>query len=65
MYYKKIDCFKGDKMIKKEFLELDIDKKIEYLNKKLSEGQTVIRIREDLGIGEKSLQKIIRENGYK
>lgn len=52
-------------MIKKEFLELDIDKKIEYLNKKLSEGQTVIRIREDLGIGEKSLQKIIRENGYK
>ena len=52
-------------MIKKEFLELDIDKKIEYLNEKLSEGQTVIRIREDLGIGEKYLQKIIRENGYK
>lgn len=52
-------------MTKEEFLELDIDKKIEYLNKKLSEGQTVIRIREDLGIGEKSLQKIIRENGYK
>ena len=65
MYYKKIDYFKGDKMTKEEFLELDIDKKIEYLNKKLSEGQTVIRIREDLGIGEKSLQKIIRENGYK
>ena len=52
-------------MTKEEFLELDIDKKIEYLNKKLSKGQTVIRIREDLGIGEKSLQKIIRENGYK
>lgn len=52
-------------MTKKEFLELDIDKKIEYLNKKLSEGQTVIRIREDLGVGEKSLQKIIKENGYK
>ena len=52
-------------MTKEEFLELDIDKKIEYLNEKLSEGQTVIRIREDLGIGEKSLQKIIRENGYK
>ena len=52
-------------MTKEEFLKLDIDKKIEYLNKKLSEGQTVIRIREDLGIGEKSLQKIIRENGYK
>ncbi|MDB8806309.1 hypothetical protein PN281_14505 [Romboutsia sp. 1001216sp1] len=65
MYYKKIDYFKGAKMTKEEFLELDIDKKIEYLNEKLSEGQTVIRIREDLGIGEKSLQKIIRENGYK
>ena len=65
MYYKKINYFKGDKMTKEEFLELDIDKKIEYLNEKLSEGQTVIRIREDLGIGEKSLQKIIRENGYK
>lgn len=65
MYYKKIDYFKGAKMTKEEFLELDIDKKIEFLNEKLSEGQTVIRIREDLGIGEKSLQKIIRENGYK
>lgn len=65
MYYKKIDYVKGDKMTKEEFLELDIDKKIEYLNKKLGEGKTVIRIREDLGIGEKYLQKIIRENGYK
>lgn len=65
MYYKKIDNFKGDKMTKEEFLELDIDKKIEYINEKLSEGKTVTRIREDLGIGEKYLQKIIRENGYK
>lgn len=52
-------------MTKKEFLELDINKKIEYLNKKLSEDQTVIRVREDIGIGEKLLQKIIKENGYK
>lgn len=52
-------------MIKEEFLKLDIDKKIDYLNTKLSEGQTVIRIREDLGISEKFLQKIIRENKYK
>lgn len=52
-------------MTKKEFLELDIDKKIEYLNEKLSEGQTVIHIREDLGLGEKLLQKIVKENGYK
>lgn len=52
-------------MTKEEFLELDINKKIQYLNKKLSEGNTVIRIREDLGVGEKLLQKIIKENGYK
>ena len=52
-------------MSREEFLELDIDKKIDYLNKKLSEGQTVLSIRGDLGIGEKFLQKIIKENGYK
>lgn len=52
-------------MTKEKFLELSIDKKIEYINEKLNEGKTVIRIREDLGIGEKYLQKIIRENGYK
>lgn len=38
---------------------------ITYLNDKLNEGQTVISIREDLGIGEKRLQKIMKENGYK
>lgn len=38
---------------------------ITYLNDKLNEGQTVIRIREDLGIGEKRLQKIMKENSYK
>lgn len=38
---------------------------ITYLNDKLNEGQTVIRIREDLGIGEKKLQKIIKKSGYK
>lgn len=38
---------------------------ITYLNYKLNEGQTVIRIREDLCIGEKKLQKIIKESGYK
>lgn len=50
---------------KKEFLELDINKKIDYLNSRLNEGQTVIRIREDIGIGEKALQKIVKKNGYK
>lgn len=52
-------------MKKNEFLELNIDKQIEFINNKLAEGQTVIRIREDLGIGEKKLQKVIKEQGYK
>ncbi|CEP40988.1 Uncharacterised protein [[Clostridium] sordellii] len=42
--------------------------KIELINKiniKLKEGYTVIRIREDLGIGEKALQKIVKSSGYK
>ena len=52
-------------MTKEEFLNLNIEDKIEYINNKLSEGQTVIRIREDIGIGEKKFQKIIKDNGYK
>lgn len=52
-------------MDKNKFLDLNIDDKIDYLNKKLEEGKTVIRIREDIGIGEKALQKIIKEAGYK
>lgn len=38
---------------------------ITYLNDKLSKGQTVIRIREDLGIGEKKLQNIIKKSRFK
>lgn len=52
-------------MTKDKFLKLNINDKIKYLNDKLSDGQTVTRIREDLSIGEKKLQKIIREHGYK
>lgn len=52
-------------MNKDTFLSLNIDKQIHYLNLKLNEGQTVIRIREDLEIGEKKLQKIIKSSGYK
>ena len=51
-------------MIKEEFKKLDTIDKINYINSKLEKGQTVIRIREDLGIGEKALQKIIKEAGY-
>ena len=50
---------------KDEFLSLDIKRKIDYLNTKLDEGYTVVRIRENLGIGEKTLQKLIKQNGYK
>ena len=37
--------------------------KIAYLNDKLKEGQTVTKIREDIGIWEKALQREIRANG--
>lgn len=52
-------------MKKDIFLNLSIEEQVEYLNKKLEEGQTVIRIREDLRIGEKTLQRIIKSNGYR
>lgn len=47
-------------MTKEEFKNLDIDSKVNYINSRLSEGNTVIRIREDLGIGEKYLQKELK-----
>ena len=52
-------------MDKNIFLKLDVDDKIAYLNEQLNSGLTVTRIREDLYIGEKELQRIIREGGYK
>lgn len=52
-------------MNKDQFNNLDFMEKIEYLNKRLREGQTVIRIREDIGIGEKALQREIKANGYR
>ena len=51
-------------MTNEEFKKLNDIDKINYINSKLEKGQTVIRIREDLGIGEKALQKIIKEAGY-
>ena len=52
-------------MIKVEFEKLLFIDKINYFNNKLKEGQTVIRIREDIGISEKGWQKEVKENGYK
>lgn len=52
-------------MKKEEFIKLDIEEQVKYLNDNLLEGHTVIRIREDIGIGEKALQKLIKQGGYK
>lgn len=48
-----------------EFESLDIKAKVKYLNAKLKEGKTVIRIREDIGISEKHLQREIKKGGFK
>lgn len=52
-------------MNKDQFNSLDFMEKIEYLNDKLREGKTVTKIREDIGIGEKALQREIKANGYR
>lgn len=52
-------------MNKNEFNTLSFINKIEYLNNKLREGNTVSNIRESIGIGEKTLQREIKINGYK
>ena len=52
-------------MKKEKFNSLNFEDKISYINAKLMEGQTVSKIREEIGVGEKSLQKEIKLNGYK
>ncbi len=52
-------------MDKAKFDSLSNEDKIDYINGKLANGETVIRIREDLKIGEKALQRIIKDSGYK
>lgn len=52
-------------MNNKDFKNLHIDKKIEYFNRELSKGSTVIRIIEDIGISEKKWQHEVKENGYR
>ena len=49
-------------MSKEIFLKLKIEDQIEYLNKELEKGKTVPEIRKEIGIGEKKLQKIIKQN---
>lgn len=52
-------------MNRAKFDSLSNEDKINYINKELEKGQTVIRIREDLQIGEKTLQRLIKESGYR
>lgn len=52
-------------MNKDKFKSLSSEDKIDYINEELAKGQTVIRIRKDLNIGEKALQRIIKQSGYK
>lgn len=52
-------------MDRNKFDLLSSEDKISYINEELLKGKTVIRIREDLNIGEKSLQRIIKDSGYK
>ncbi|WP_434799781.1 hypothetical protein [Terrisporobacter vanillatitrophus] len=47
------------------FINKSFNNQLEILNDLLSDGLTVKEVRANLGIGEKVLQKIIKENGYK
>lgn len=49
-------------MDKDKFISLKIDDKINYLNDQLNNGLGVKDIREKLGIGEKALQRIIKNS---
>ena len=46
------------------FNELTNEGKISYINEELVKGKTVIRIREDLHLGEKTLQRLAKDLGY-
>lgn len=48
-----------------DFINKSFNNQLEILNNLLSDGLTVKEVRANLGIGEKALQKIIKENGYK
>ena len=50
---------------KEMFLKMEIQEQIEYLNERLQQDMTVAEIRNELGIAEKRLQKLLKENGYK
>lgn len=51
-------------MDRNKFDLLSSEDKINYINEELLKGKTVIRIREDLSIGEKTLQRLVKNWGY-
>lgn len=53
-----------EQLTKAQFIELDIEEQIKYLNDRLSDGNTVEAIRKGLGIGKKWLQGHMKANGY-
>lgn len=52
-------------MDRNTFLSMTIDNQINYINRELDNGSKVIDIRESLNIGEKELQRLIKNGGYK
>lgn len=48
-----------------EFMELPIQDQIQYINDKLDQGLKMDQIRSLIGIGEKKLQRHIKDNNYK
>ena len=52
-------------MNKTEFSKLNTSKKEKYLNERLTEWKTIKRLREELNISEKKLQKQIKKGRYK
>lgn len=48
-----------------DFINKSFNDQLEILNNLLADGLTVKEIRANLGISEKALQKLIKENGYK
>ncbi len=48
-----------------ELIKLDVQEQIDYLNSRLNEGLSVKQIREDIGVGERKLQKYLKSINYK
>lgn len=52
-------------MDRNTFLSLNIDNQINYINNELKKGLKVIDIRENLNVGEKELQRLVKSGEYK